>query len=127
LSALDPDDGAVERLADEHDAVGVYAFTFDALDADSTLHARAFAPGAGVPEDPVTGTASGACGSYLRRQGAVDPGELRFEQGHFVDRPGYVRVEADGIAPPRVGGDAVTALDGTITVPDDDSDEIIEA
>jgi PhzF family phenazine biosynthesis protein len=127
LSSIDPDRTAIEQLAATHDAVGVYAFTFDALAAESTLHARAFAPGAGVPEDPVTGTASGACGSYLRRHGVVDQGELRFEQGHFVDRPGLVRVKADGVAAPRVGGRAVTALDGRIAVPPDDADEIIEA
>ncbi len=127
LSGADPDPAAITTLAEEYDAVGVYVFTFDALDADSTLHGRFFAPGAGVPEDPVTGTASGACGAYLRAQGAFDamPEEMRFEQGHFVDRPGLVRVRAtDEI---RVGGRTVTSLDGTITVPDPETDDIIEA
>jgi PhzF family phenazine biosynthesis protein len=128
LGAADPDDDAVAALAADHGATGVYAFTFDALDAASTLHARMFAPGAGVPEDPVTGTASGACGAYLRTVEAFDdlPDELRFEQGHFVDRPGLVRVRVDD-DDIRVGGRAATALDGTLSVPPADDDDIVEA
>jgi PhzF family phenazine biosynthesis protein len=127
LGNADPDMDAVAALAADHGATGVYAFTFDALDAASTLHARMWAPGAGVPEDPVTGTASGACGAYLRTVDAFDdpPAEMRFEQGHFVDRPGVVRVQVDGEI--RVGGRAVTALDGSLAVPSADEDDILEA
>ena len=129
LGEADPDDAAVEALSEEFDVAGVYAFTFDALDADSTLHGRAFVPSLGIPEDPVTGTASGAVGGYLRHVDAFEgdePDELRFEQGHFIDRPGHVRVrvEAEGV---RVGGRATVALDGEIRIPDDEDDEIIEA
>lgn len=142
LGGMDPDMGAVEVLTDEHDAVGIYAFTFDALEGESTLHGRMFAPGAGVPEDPVTGTASGACGAYLRHVGAftgadptdatgsVDtseglPEEMVFEQGHFVERPGSVRVQVGEQI--RVGGQAVTAFEGQIMVPEYDTDDIIQA
>ena len=127
LGAADPDLGAVEALADEHDAAGVYAFTFDALDAESTLHARSFAPSVGIAEDPATGTAAGACGAYLREIGAFDdfPDEMRFEQGHFLDRPGEVRVRVAGDV--RVGGRAVTSLDGRLAVPAEEEDGILEA
>ncbi|ELZ60609.1 MULTISPECIES: PhzF family phenazine biosynthesis protein [Halorubrum] len=129
LGEADPDDEAIERLSEEFDAAGVYAFTFDTLEGDSTLHGRAFVPSLGISEDPVTGTASGAVGGYLRHVDAFDgdePDGLRFEQGHFLDRPGHVRVrvEADGV---RVGGRTSVALDGEIRIPDDDEDEIIEA
>ena len=146
LSELAPDSDAVAALADELGVTGVYAFTFDTLDADATLHGRMFAPGAGVDEDPVTGTASGAVGAYLREveafgggaQGAEEsggeeggrrdgdlPAELTLEQGHFVDRPGRVRVRARS-DPVEVGGRAVTALDGSVAVPPSDDDDIIE-
>jgi PhzF family phenazine biosynthesis protein len=121
----DPDMGAIADLSDEFGVAGVYVFTFDTLDAESTLHARMFAPGAGVPEDPVTGTASGAAGAYLDRFGAVDTDALRFEQGHFLDRGGVVDVEVDGTV--RVGGDAVVSLDGRLLVPGPDEDDILEA
>ena len=127
VSGMDPDMRAIEEISREADTAGIYAFTFDALDADSTLHGRMFAPKEGVPEDPVTGTASGAAGAYVREYDAFDslPDELVFEQGHFVDRPGtvYVRVGAEI----EVGGFAVTALDGSLVVPESEDDDIIEA
>ena len=128
LSELAPDFDAVAALTDELGVTGVYAFTFDTLDADATLHGRMFAPGAGVDEDPVTGTASGAVGTYLREMEAFDgelPAELTLEQGHFVDRPGRVRVRARS-DPVEVGGRAVTALDGSVAVPPSGGDGIIE-
>lgn len=142
LGAASPDDEAVDALADSVDAVGVYAFTFDTLDAASTVHGRAFVPGAGVPEDPVTGTASGATGAYLRHVGAFEgggaapgtsdvsvpddvPDEIVFEQGDFVDRPGRVRVRLGETI--RVGGTATTVLDGELVLPEPDEDDIMEA
>ena len=143
LSGLDPEFGAVAELTEELDVTGVYAFTFDALEPESTLHGRMFAPAAGVDEDPVTGTASGAVGAYVRaveafgesaegadRDGdpsaAELPEEMVLEQGHFVDRPGRVRVWARN-DPVTVGGRAVTALDGSIVAPEPDDDDILEA
>ncbi|SIQ76853.1 phenazine biosynthesis protein PhzF family [Haladaptatus litoreus] len=127
LGGAEPDIATVEQLCEEVGAVGIYAFSFDAIDAESTLHGRMFAPLAGIPEDPVTGTASGAVGAFLRETDAFDefPEELRLEQGHFLDRPGYVRVRAteDSV---RVGGRATTALDGQLVVPESEDDGIIE-
>ena len=138
LSGLTPDSDAVAELTEELGVTGVYAFTFDALSPESTLHGRMFAPAAGVDEDPVTGTASGAVGVYLREIGAFGeaaggdssvtelPEKMVFEQGHFVDRPGTVRVWARE-DPVEVGGRAVTALEGSVVVPDPDDDDILEA
>lgn len=128
LGDIDPDHGAIEGLCQDVGATGVYAFTFDTLEPGSTLHGRMFAPLAGVFEDPVTGTASGAVGSYLREIEAFDgdlPDEMTFEQGHFLDRPGEVRVRVDD--PIRVGGRAARALSGTVRVPEFDDGGIIEA
>jgi PhzF family phenazine biosynthesis protein len=128
LSGASPDHAAIADLCEQADCEGLYAFTFDTLESASTAHARAFAPLAGIPEDPVTGTAAGALGAYCRRQGTLDgeQDELVVEQGHFLDRPGAVRVETDGHEV-RVGGQAVTALDGSIVVPESDEDDIVEA
>lgn len=142
LTSATPDAAAVEALTEEVGVTAVYAFTFDTLDADSTAHARLFAPGGGTAggetadegtaDDgtnvaPATGTASGACGAYLRRYGAFDivPEEMRFEQGHVLDRPARVHVRASGAV--QVGGHAVTALDGRIVVPTREPDDIVEA
>jgi len=128
VGEADPDVAAVEELCEAVEATGVYLYTFDALEADSTLHGRAFVPLAGVPEDPVTGTASGAVAAYLDHVGAFDrdfPDELVLEQGHFVDRPGRVRVRVEDEV--RVGGRGAVAVDGTLSVPDIEGDDIIEA
>jgi PhzF family phenazine biosynthesis protein len=124
----DPDMDAVEALCEDVDATGCYLYTFDALEADSTLHGRAFVPLAGVPEDPVTGTASGAVAAYLDHVGAFDadfPDELVLEQGHFVNRPGVVNVSIEDRV--RVGGRGAVAVDGTLAVPEIEDDDIVEA
>lgn len=126
LGGANPDFDAVESVAEEFDAEGIYAFTFDTIAAESTLHGRAFVPGSGVPEDPVTGTASGATGAYLQAFEAFEdlPEEMRFEQGHFVDRPGTVRVKVG--ADVEVGGPATVTLDGKIAVPPAKDEEILD-
>ncbi|AFZ74187.1 PhzF family phenazine biosynthesis protein [Natronobacterium gregoryi] len=128
LGAAEPDTTAIESLAESVDAAGVYVFSFDTLAGESSLHGRMFAPGAGVTEDPVTGTASGAVGAYLDRFGAFDddfPDELRLEQGHYVDRPGVVRVRVGDEV--QVGGRGVVVLEGAMVVPPTAEDEILEA
>jgi trans-2,3-dihydro-3-hydroxyanthranilate isomerase len=128
LGNADPDDREIAELCEDVGAMGLYAFTFDSLAPESTLHGRMFAPRAGIPEDPVTGTASGAAGAYLREFEAFGdsgvPEEMVFEQGHFVNRPGEVRVRVGEAI--RVGGRAVEALSGTLRVPEVGDDGIIE-
>ncbi|SEH39026.1 phenazine biosynthesis protein PhzF family [Halopenitus malekzadehii] len=135
LLEADPSMAAIETLTDDLDVAGIFAFTFDTVAADATIHARAWVPGVGVPEDPVTGTASGACGAYLHRQAAFDgdpPAEIVVEQGHVLDRPGRVRVrvrdaETDADTSVSIAGRAAQALDGEIVVPEPDDDDILEA
>ena len=97
-----------------------YLFTTDIAEAD--LQARMFAPGAGVPEDPATGSAAAAFGGWL---GGVDPtidGTLRrvIAQGLEMGRPSRLEVEvekrAGEVAAVRVGGSAVLVSEGTIRV-----------
>ena len=151
LTEADPDHAAIEALSAEFDVAGVYAFTLDTLSASATLHGRTFAPAVGVPEDPVTGTASGAGAGYLRAVDAFEgdtPDEFVFEQGHVLDRPGRVHVRLagptdseltdsnstdsnstdseDDAVSVHVGGDAVITLDATLRVPPADDDDIIE-
>lgn len=127
LGGANPDMAAIESLADSVGVMGIYTFTFDTLEAESALHGRMFAPGAGVPEDPVTGTASCAVGAYLESYDAFDPfpEELRLEQGHYVSRPGTVLVRIGDEV--RIGGRAVTALEGRIRAPERGDDGIVEA
>lgn len=122
-----PDPTALRSLCEEADVRGVYAFTFDTLEMESTVHGRMFAPATGPEGPPATGTAAGACAAYLRRYGAFDtlPDEMIVEQGDFAERPDRVHVRAGGEV--QVGGHAVTALDGRLVVPDRESEDIVEA
>lgn len=133
LRDIDPDLDALRTLVDDHDAIGVYAFTFDTLTSDATIHARALVPeredagrGWGI-ELPANGAAGGACGVYLHRiaeSGRDMPEELHIEHGAFLDRPGLVGVQVTDAV--RVGGHVSTSLSGTMAVPEDTLEDIIE-
>lgn len=73
------------------------------------------------PEDPFTGSATGNMGAYLWHYGYIDSPNFIAEQGHWMGRPGQATVEVVGdrnnIDTVRVGGAAVTVMDGTLRVP----------
>ena len=104
----------------------VYLFSRETLGDDATVHARMFAPAAGVPEDPATGSASGPLGCYLVRHGLVSAagGEraaIVCEQGYEIGRPSRIEVEIrlDGerIREVRVGGGCVLMGEGRMRLP----------
>ncbi|MFB6173073.1 MAG: PhzF family phenazine biosynthesis protein [Halobacteriales archaeon] len=125
LGNADPDAGAMAGLCEEVGAEGVHAVTFDTLSTAATLHGRTWSPTG--DEKPATGDAGGAAGAYLRHVGAFEsmPEELRVEGGHYLDRPGEVRVTVGETV--RVGGAATVALSGELSVPERGPDDIIEA
>jgi trans-2,3-dihydro-3-hydroxyanthranilate isomerase len=78
----------------------------------------------GVPpdmvEDPFTGSATGGMGAYLWHYGLIAQPSFVAEQGHWMSRPGSAAVEVvgppDGIRTVRVGGPAVTVMEGVLKV-----------
>ncbi len=56
---------------------------------------RCFAPLVGISEDPFTGSVLGGLTAYVDTFGFLPKGTHNFsvEQGHFVERPGVVKVE----------------------------------
>jgi|Deesub1362B_J571_1020462.scaffolds.fasta_scaffold00359_35 PhzF family phenazine biosynthesis protein len=114
LMSLKPDMAEVEKICSDAGAAGVYAFTFN-VPTSSDCAARFFAPAVGIEEDPVTGTAAGALGGYLRHIGEGKD-HLTIEQGHALKREGVIHVRVnDGI---WVGGDAVVVAKGELLVQD---------
>lgn len=104
LAALLPDMNALARIFDG----GVLVF---AVEADEIAHARYFAPGAGIPEDPATGSAAGPLGAYLVKSGRLESGVLlSVHQGHTMGRPSLLLVRSDledgSISQVVVGGSA---------------------
>ncbi|MHB1861926.1 MAG: PhzF family phenazine biosynthesis protein [Gemmatimonadaceae bacterium] len=100
----------------------VFVFSFDTEREGSDVHARMFAPGLNVLEDPATGSACAALGGYLGMRSAQADGTLRWtvEQGFEMGRPSILEVEADKargrISGVRVGGSSVIVCEGTITI-----------
>ena len=97
-------------------------FTLETISSDAFAHARMFAPGAGVPEDPATGSAAGPLGAYLAVHGVLPRERESFviEQGIEMGRPSRILVEVsrDAAGLPttiRVGGSTVPVIRGTIT------------
>ena len=84
---------------------------------------RAFAPGAGVLEDPATGSAAGPLACHLARHGRIRFGEeIEIRQGAEIHRPSLLYARADGsaerIETVEVGGSAVTVARGEFRLPD---------
>ena len=92
--------------------------------SEARAHARMFAPGDNIAEDPATGSAAGALGGYLVYHGASNleavDGRFRFviEQGDFMHRPSRINLEVKGkpgaIEEVRVGGPSVVVAHGEV-------------
>jgi trans-2,3-dihydro-3-hydroxyanthranilate isomerase len=85
------------------------------------VHCRVFCPGAGVPEDPATGSCNAPFAAYLHEHGALGEGEtLTTHQGVEMGRPSLLlaRMGKDekGVLRPQVAGGVVFVAEGTMTV-----------
>ena len=110
VAALQPDMAAVARIAGGH---GAACF---ARDGDR-WKARVFVPGAGVDEDPATGSAAGPLALHLARHGRVAFGEeIEIEQGVELGRPSKLYARARSAEEIEVGGSAVIVARGEFRV-----------
>lgn len=76
---------------------------------------RAFAPGVGVNEDPVTGSANALVAAHLLAQGRLKPHQQYLaSQGRELGRNGEVRVEVDADANVWIGGEVQQVISGQI-------------
>jgi PhzF family phenazine biosynthesis protein len=95
---------------------GVLVFGPHAAGAAARIEVRAFAPAHGVDEDPVCGSGNGAVAAYLRHTGQVGAfgSDFLSSQGAALGRAGILRltIAADAV---KVGGTAVTCVDGHLT------------
>ncbi|HKO94124.1 MAG TPA: PhzF family phenazine biosynthesis protein, partial [Polyangiaceae bacterium] len=101
LRGLRPDFPALARATDG--GAGVFHWDGD------VCRVRYFAPGAGVPEDPATGSFAGVLALHLFQREQLAAGTLlRIEQGAELRRPStlYARVEEGAEPRASVGGPA---------------------
>lgn len=99
MSKMNPDLPALAKLNRALGVASTHVYTRATVSAENDFHARDFSPALGIPEDPATGTATGALAALLLKHGMVEAGRTyRFEQGYEIGRPSviYARVEENG-------------------------------
>ncbi len=114
--ALKPDMALLAELG-TGGPTGVCVFGLHKESGPAPVEVRAFAPAAGVLEDPVCGSGSGngCVAAMIRRHGILAGSGYVASQGRCLGRDGRVEVEYDN-GTIWLGGNAVTCVDGTITV-----------
>jgi len=96
-------------------AHGVTVFGLHPRGEDAAVEVRSFAPGDGIPEDPVCGSGNGCVAALIRRDGTLPGGAYLATQGRCVGRDGRVAVRFDGETI-RLGGHAATCVEGVLHV-----------
>ena len=101
------------RLTAYYEQYGLTGATVFATDGDRVV-VRSFAPGDGIPEDPVCGSGNGAVAAYRLWAGQVASGDsYRASQGRQLGRDGWIDIRIDG-ADIHVGGACVTCVTGQV-------------
>lgn len=102
--ALEPDFTLIPK-----DKVGVVGLHLEGR--ESLYETRAFVPGSGVTEDPVTGSLNAGIAQWLIGEGQV-PRRYRASQGARVGRDGVIEIDADETGTLWVGGATTTVIQG---------------
>lgn len=96
-------------------------YTTETIEANNAAHQRFFAPGYGITEDPVTGSASAYLALVLLTAGFISEVSIRkyivIEQGDHLGRKGRVKVSYNPEKQQlEIKGNAVTFLKGNIFI-----------
>lgn len=109
-----------ETTFGEAGLVGAYLYCRQTVHASAAFHARMFAPGMGIPEDPATGSAAVNFAGVVQRFDVLPDGNHRriVEQGLEMGRPSFITlsfgVEGGRLSAVRIGGHAVRVAEGTL-------------
>lgn len=104
------------------DEASAYVYCRETAVRSRDFHARMFAPGDGILEDPATGSAVAALVGAIIRFDAPASGSHRYviEQGVEMGRPSLIDLELDvaggRIDGARIGGDAIVVARGSLEV-----------
>ena len=113
ISALETLHHDPARLTAYYEQYGLTGATLFAVQGDRVV-VRSFAPGDGIPEDPVCGSGNGAVAAYRLSQGQIgDVSAYRASQGRQLGRDGWIDIRIDG-ADIHVGGECVTCVQGHV-------------
>ena len=92
----------------------------ETVEPGASFHARMFAPGMGIREDPATGSAAAAFAGVLAASGRLADGEhaVAIEQGYEMGRPSLIQLglvmRGGKLDAASIGGDAVVVSEGMI-------------
>jgi len=112
VRALEPDMAKLAALS-PIGMTGVNVFGLYPRGGSADIEVRSFAPGEGVPEDPVCGSGNGCVAALVRRDGVLKTQTYVASQGRCLGRDGQVTVEFDGTTI-WLGGHAVTCVEGVL-------------
>jgi PhzF family phenazine biosynthesis protein len=95
LKKIECDLKALTHFSKQHDIVVLCLICSEPIDRKNQFHMRCFAPLVGISEDPFTGSVLGGLVAYVDTFGLLQKGShsFRVEQGHFIERPGVVKVQ----------------------------------
>jgi trans-2,3-dihydro-3-hydroxyanthranilate isomerase len=97
-----------------------YLFCGEVAEKGHDFHARMFAHGLGLYEDPATGSAAAAFSGVLAARGKLAEGghTVRIEQGYEMGRPSLIEltltIAGGRLAAATIGGGAVVVTEGMI-------------
>lgn len=113
-----------ERVAPMGDGQLAFAYVYcrGGVNHAASFHARMFAPGDGMPEDPATGSAAAALSGAIHHFDGLPEGNhaLVIEQGVEMGRPSLIHLHIDCTGPDvshvRIGGEAVRIAEGKLMI-----------
>jgi PhzF family phenazine biosynthesis protein len=112
VRALAPDMGKLAAL-NPIGITGVNVFGLYPRGGSADIEVRSFAPGDGIPEDPVCGSGNGCVAALVRRDGVLKAHAYVASQGQCLGRDGQVTVQFD-TSTIWLGGHAVTCVEGSL-------------
>ena len=113
LDALAPGKAALRTLTADAGGQGLYLVVVGTERPVAAARARFFNPGAGLDEDPATGSAAGPLAAYLGSLGLLDrDGLLAVHQGASMQRPSTIHAAASDSDRVTVTGSAVRSAYG---------------
>ena len=118
LRALEP---MSTDLSHAYAATGIYAYYLDTVAKE--IDARMFAPAAGIPEDPATGSATALLASQLLASEQLSNGENEFvlRQGYDMGRPSdlllRISVSNNALTDVKVSGSCTPISTGKMLIP----------
>ena len=110
------------EITDAMSVDNAYVYARGGDSPKTAFRARMFAPAAGIPEDPATGSATALLAAQLLRDEELKDGKhaWELEQGYEMGRPSDLHLEADveagRLTAVRVAGSAVRVSEGILTL-----------